>query len=445
MASTPEAAGARPVPVWRQQLGRFWRWWAGEMARMVPERFASLGGASRVPQLAVEGDDVVLVEPKPAEGVQARVSVAQDAGRAQASLRTLLGRAGETRSRARVLLGPGEALVRRATMPAATEENLGQVLGFEMDRLTPFRAEEVYFDYRVIGRDAAAGTIQVLIALARRDLVDARVERLRALGLTVEGVNAREDALHGAAPLNLMPAEARGGREAPAERAAKRGLLGVVVVLLVVVLAYPPWSKREAIKALHPVEAKAQAEAQVVGRLSQELERLVGEYNFLLARKHGSPPMLAYIEEISRLLPDNTWVQQLDIKTAGKARELQIQGETASSSKLIEILEQSTLLQNAAPRGTVTRGSLPGTERFAIAAEAKTRPPPEPTAVLQLPTPVAPAARAAPGPAQPAPAPVAPTPAAPAKPEPPKAAPAKVEPVPPKAPADPKAAKPAGK
>ena len=60
-------------------------------------------------------------------------------------------------------------------MPAATEENLAQVLSFEMDRLTPFRADEVYFDHRVVGRDAAAATLAVLVAVARRDIVDSRV------------------------------------------------------------------------------------------------------------------------------------------------------------------------------------------------------------------------------------------------------------------------------
>jgi hypothetical protein len=64
-------------------------------------------------------------------------------------------------------------------------------------------------------------------------------------------------------------------------------------------------------------------------------------------------------------------VQQLDVKTVGRVREVQLTGETASSSKLIELLEQSSILQNAAPRGTVTRGSQPGAERFVIAAESK--------------------------------------------------------------------------
>jgi len=423
MAASPLSAGS-PPPAWRQKLETFWRWWTGELAQMVPERFAAFGGASRVPQVALEGSHVVLVEPKAAGAPLESVAIPQDPQQARGAVRQMLERAGEGRGRVRLVLAKNEALVRRATMPAATEENLAQVLSFEMDRLTPFRSDEVYFDHRIVGRDAAAATLLVLVAVARRDIVDSRVELLRSLGVTVEGVGVREDAIHGAA-LNLMPPELRGQRETERERTVKLALLAAAGVLLLAALLYPPWAKREAIKALHPVEARAQSEAQATSRLAQELERLVGEHNFLLAKKHGTPPVLAYIEEISRLLPDNTWVQQLDLKVAGKTRELQITGETASSSKLIEILEQSTLLKNATPRGTVTRGSQPGTERFAIAAEAIGRPLPEPVPVGQIATPVAPAPAAA-------------TPAAP-KAEPPKpataAAPAKVEPVKPAAPA----------
>lgn len=420
MASSPISAGS-PPPAWRQKLEAFWRWWTGELAQMVPERFAALGGATRVPQVAVEGDHLMLVEPKAAGALQDTVPIPQDPQQARGAVRQMLERAGEARGRARLALAKNEALVRRATMPAATEENLAQVLSFEMDRLTPFRADEVYFDHRVVSRDAGAATLVVLVAAARRDIVDSRVDLLRALGVTVEGVGVREDAAHHTA-LNLMPPELRGQRETERERVMKRALLAAAGALLLAVLLYPPYAKREVIKSLHPVEAKAQSEAQATSKLAQELERLVDEHNFLLAKKHGTPPALAYIEEISRLLPDNTWVQQLELKVAGKTRELQITGETASSSKLIEILEQSTLLKNATPRGTVTRGSQPGTERFAIAAEATGRPQPEPIPIAQIATPVAPAAPAA-------------AKAEPPKPAAPPPTPAKVEPVKPAAPA----------
>jgi general secretion pathway protein L len=315
-----------------------------------------------------------------------------DEPRRRAAVRSLLERAGESRGRARICLEQDEALVRRVNMPAATEENLRQVLAFEMDRLTPFHAEDVYFDHRVLSRDAAAGQLAVQLAVARRDLVDARVEALRSLGASVQGVTVREDLGQGGTHLDLLPSEQRGERESSRERLIQWSLIGLVVALAALALFLPVWHKRDAVISTFPTVTKARQDAEATDAIARDLEKQVADYNFLLAKKHGSYPALAYVEEVTRLLPDNTWLQQMDIKTMGKAREIQLSGETTSSSKLIELLEQSRVLQNAAPRGTVTRGSQPNTERFMIAAEPRPRATPEATSVLDIPVPVVPAA-----------------------------------------------------
>ena len=68
-------------------------------------------------------------------------------------------------------------------MPAATEENLPQVLSFEMDRLTPFRSDEVYFDHRVVGRDRAIAIGDQLRAhRSRRDRGHRRGELVDGAG-----------------------------------------------------------------------------------------------------------------------------------------------------------------------------------------------------------------------------------------------------------------------
>jgi general secretion pathway protein L len=403
MASIAETF-PRPVPAWRLKLGAFWRWWVAELSQLVPDRVA---GRSRVPVIALEGGDLVLVEPRtsPESRVNAE-SLASAAARA--AVAQMLERAGETHARARLALGRDEALVRRVSMPAATEENLREVMGFEMDRLTPFRSEDVYVDQRVVSRDAGAGQIGVELAVAMRDRVDGAIKRLRDLGVSVQGVVLRDSPA-----FDLLPSEQRGERNAPRELLLRNALLGGVIVLLLVALLLPAWQKREAVIALYPAIAKARQEAEATDGVVRALERQVADYNFMMAKRHAAPT-LAYVEEVSRLLPDTTWVQQLEVRNAAKSREIQITGETTSASKLIEILEQSTLLQNAAPKGAVTRGSLPGTERFMIVAEAKPRPLPEmlalkdfsslpaPLPPLPVPAPVVEAAPAEPAAAPPA-------------------------------------------
>ena len=414
MSTSSELISMRSRPGLRQRLSVFWRWWTQELLQLVPQRFSAYGGMAAIPLVVIEGDDLVLVEGRnvPARPISRVAMGGLDRDGQRAAVRAMLESAGETRGRARLCLGRDEALVRRVSLPAATEENLGQILGFEMDRFTPFKLEDVYFDHRVASRDPASGQILVELAVARRELVDARVEQLRGWGASVQGVTVDGDAERGGAPLDLLPHEQRGQRESGGDRWLVPGLAILVVALLAVALLFPIYNQRATVVALHPQVAKAKQEAEAADVIARQLERQVADFNFMMTRKQGTWPVLAYVEEVSRLLPDNTWVQQLDVKTSGRTREVQITGETASSSKLIEVLEQSTILQNAASKGTVTRGSTPGAERFVIAAESRPRPLPPPRPLLEIAealpaAPAAPATGAAPASATSTPAPPA--------------------------------------
>jgi general secretion pathway protein L len=432
MATSPEFPNSRSDPP--GAAGRFWSWWRGEMLRLMPERLSLLRGASGAPLVLVQGDEAVVIDAQAPSGTaEKRADLGSlDEGRRRAAVRTMLESVGETRVRARAALSHDEALVRRVSLPAATEENLGNVLAFEMDRFSPFQADEVYFDHRVVSRDAATGQIGVELAIARREAVDARVRQLRDLGVSVQGVGLRDDAGRSAVPFDLLPSEQRGERETARERVARNVLIGVAMLLFAAALFVPVWQKRNAVLQMLPVVEKARLEAQATDAIVRELERQAGDYNFVLARKHSWYPLAAYLEELSKVLPDNTWLQVLDMKSTGKAKELTITGETASASKLIELLEQSKMLQNATPRGPTTRGTMPGTERFMIAADLRPRTPPEAQPLTAGMRPAPPTAAS-----QPAVPPAAPFPAA--APPPAPAAP-KAQPTPQSAPIPPPAA-----
>jgi len=378
MAAPADPHGSRTATSGARRIADFWRWWRGEVVRMLPERFSAFGGGGSTPLVLLEGDEAVVVDPHAPPGAEKRASLAGlDEARRRAQVRTMLELAGETRGRARAALRHDEALMRRVILPAATEENLAEVLGFEMDRLSPFKADEIYFDQRVVSRDANTNQITVELAIARRESVDSRVRELAALGASVQGVALLDDARRSPDAFDLLPSEQRGERETSRERVVRNSLIAAVALLFLAALVFPVWKKREAVVALLPAVEKARVDAQATDAVLKDLERQAADYNFLLARKYAWYPTAAYVEELSRLLPDNTWLQQLDVKTSGKAKEVVITGETASSSKLIELLETSKMLQNASPRGPTTRGSTPGSERFMIGAELRPRAAPE--------------------------------------------------------------------
>jgi general secretion pathway protein L len=95
----------------------------------------------------------------------------------------------------------------------------------------------------------------------------------------------------------------------------------------------------------------------------------------LVDRKRTNPAALQVLDEVTRLLPDDTWVQTFelksDAKTPSKPRELQIQGETNSSGKMIGLLEGSKFLTQAAWKSPLVTGQPGVGERFHLAALVK--------------------------------------------------------------------------
>jgi hypothetical protein len=98
---------------------------------------------------------------------------------------------------------------RTLTLPAAVEESLRQAVGYDLDRLTPFKADELYYDAVVAAREPAQGTIRVDFAAVRRPIVDAAIAHAIAWGAQVRGVSPDDPAIANVSRLNLAPDELR--------------------------------------------------------------------------------------------------------------------------------------------------------------------------------------------------------------------------------------------
>jgi hypothetical protein len=67
-------------------------------------------------------------------------------------------------------------------------------------------------------------------------------------------------------------------------------------------------------------------------------------------------------------------VTQLDVKSTKTGRELTVQGEVAQGTKVLELFEQSGLVQNTTFKSPLTRGAAPNSDRFHVAGELIAKP-----------------------------------------------------------------------
>ncbi len=88
--------------------------------------------------------------------------------------------------------GQSSLVVRISEMPQMSESDLKEAIQWELERQTTFPPDQVIYDYCVIERPDApedAPNMEVLLAAAHEDLINAHVEALHAAGLQPVGID----------------------------------------------------------------------------------------------------------------------------------------------------------------------------------------------------------------------------------------------------------------
>ena len=369
--ATPSPRSADLLQTVSAQWRAFLNWWGTELGALLPAAWRA-GDANVFEACLTSADDGIFSVRRHQSGRWVEVAHKNLEGsdfRAQQQAVSAVLKAAHIRSDQPhlVALPPRQVLRKEVTLPLAAEENLRTVLQYEIDHYTPFRADQVYIDYRLLHRDAALGKLTVLLGVVPRSVVDQAVQQLRQWNLKPIAAVTLDDLSPNTVPLNFLPESLRPKRSL---RLSKTNtiLLGLVVALGVAAILLPVWIKREASIQLIPVVHQADQATQKVEQLRDRVQAEQQVYNLLSEKKRTQPSALLLLDELTRLLPQDTWVQQLNLN----GNTLQIQGDTGSASKLIGLIENSRVLSGASFTAPLTKGAGENTEHFQLSAQVET-------------------------------------------------------------------------
>lgn len=252
------------------------------------------------------------------------------------------------------------ALTKRLWLPAAAESALPDVLRHELDRLTPFAIEDVVFDQHV--RQRAGDRILVEVALARRDAPAAALESLARLRLRPTTITA-EDASGEVLPVNLLRERPR--LNVPFAKPPIRWAFAAGLALAMLAALYVPLLRYHTLLARYDETVAAVRKDAVTARAElQAQEAALARTDFLAARRGDYVPPIELLLELTNRLPEHTWLTRASFS----AREVQLQGESAAASDLLQIVESAERLKDAQFQAPVSRSSESGKELFTIVA-----------------------------------------------------------------------------
>lgn len=262
-----------------------------------------------------------------------------------------------------LLLPASNVLRRNLSLPSAAEPRLREVLAFELDRQTPFGADQVSHQGRVLARDPATQQMQVELLVLPRARLDAELQSLGPLAQGLAGVDAVEPDGHRLG-LNLLP-EARREQQRDPVRRLNAALALVSVVALCGALLLMLHNRSERLEDLRRQVAEANDQARQARLLRNQLQVSAQAANFLATTRASRPTMLELLDDLSRRIPDDTALDKLAVNEG----KLVMVGQSRAAPALVGLLQASPLLSGPALSGAVQADPRSGRDRFTLTAD----------------------------------------------------------------------------
>ncbi|WP_333679434.1 PilN domain-containing protein [Dyella sp.] len=349
---------------WRgSPLPAFFAWWWGELRALLPVRWQAFFGGGNVWCLLHHHDGQWSVRRSGQPQASAPWADTLDAPEQQALLNAAVADVDKQDLRLALCLPQEAVLRRRLLLPEAARDNLRQIGAFEMDRQTPFRVDQVYYDLRELKSPAPAGRIAAELVVAPRAAVDAKLEHLRNAGIAIDAVDLCDgDARLG---VNLLPPERARAHRDPRRRLNLALAVGALL-LLVLCLGQYLHNRQEALAAMQTQVDDMRADAQKIAQLRKQLEDSTGAAGFLAKRKTDSVAVVDVLQDLTARIPDDTWLERFTVDSSGRVG---IQGQSAKAASLIDVLQGSKLLTGANFQGVIQRDPATNKERFFMDAQ----------------------------------------------------------------------------
>ncbi len=344
-------------------LQEFAIWYGGQMAALVP----SLTARDNV----VPNGLLVIAELDPSQVPAARF-VVRRRGREVPLGRFVLDPPGLAAARAAlngrrlapafVRVPAGALLERSVTLPLAAESSLERVVNYELDRYTPFSADEVFWSAQVQRRDRAQGRLHATVTLVPKTALAPLLEALGSLGVAPVVLEGRV----GAGADRRVRLAHTDGRAA---RRGKRLVMGAAVacaVLLLVAAGLPFFRQSQAASAVEARIAALEPGRHEAEDLRQTLVARAAGSDAIAAEQAALGDTLQTIAALTQILPDDTFLTALVLQK----RQVTIEGQSANAARLIGSLSADPVIRNAAFAAPVTRNDT-GSDLFSIKAEVR--------------------------------------------------------------------------
>jgi general secretion pathway protein L len=342
-----------------EALAAFFRWWVRDLISLVPPQFWQLARWERHGLLLELGRTESALLTRTAEGERPLGTVPVAASDYHQRLKALVKRAKPRKPTLTVHLPQELGLRRTLDLPLAALSDLDQLFAFEMDRLTPFKLEEVHYGHRLLGTDRQARRISIELHVAPRCEVDRALRLARNLDVAATRIQLANatDRISGSVTLYFEQY-----RPGVWEKRLNRALAVVITVLAIAASLIPLERQLAAAADLESQIPASRAQAGPSLALQKLLDQLSARLQLLETVKSGRVTATEVLAELTQLLPDQAHLLQLSLRDG----TVQLYGVAEDANNLIALLGNSSILVKPRFIAAITKDSQSGLEHFYI-------------------------------------------------------------------------------
>ncbi len=274
-------------------------------------------------------------------------------------IRSLAGRLGKPPRT--VLELPASLLLEQQTsLPLAAETDLSLVLRHEMDRLTPFRAEDVFWSWTITQRDTTNSRLLVRLSLVVKAAVTPLIQGLARAGLAPDTLEVR--GLDGALRrMGVLPPGADAARHPRSVRIAAWACGVLAAAAIVTPVVQQQWALTTADNQI----SELQPRVALVEGLRRRMAASSNGADLFAAESARSGNAVLALAAVTRALPDDTYLTEF----AMRDRKLTLTGRSEAAVRLIGVLATEPGLANPSFAAPVFRTIGDHGDQFTISVD----------------------------------------------------------------------------
>ena len=261
-----------------------------------------------------------------------------------------------------LMLGIRQTLRPVLVVPASAEARLREMMAHEIDRQTPFTLDQVSYEPRILSRDPLTRQLRVELVVLPRTTLEVALTQLGPMAVGLAGVDvvAADGRRLG---VNLLPLAGRSARPDRA-RNLNRWLGAIAFAAIISSMLLVLDNRSETLRTTQARLVTVKARAIEARRLRNELRQSVQASSFLARQRAQQPTMLEVLADLSRRIPDSTWLEKISVNDGS----IVLIGQSQQASALVGLLQPSPLVIRPTLTGSVQADPRTGKERFTLTA-----------------------------------------------------------------------------